>query len=291
MSKLVIHLPNGATRDIALDRDRITIGRRPDNDLCLAYPAVSADHAEIITIAGDSFLHDCGSTNGTLVNGQPITKHFLRDHDKIDIGRHELVYLMNDAEIVAPLPVPADTSRDVMEGLIERVRTSATQQEVVAEPEEDEIPAPVDELLSELMEADADASVAVEMPPTVSVVRPATKTSTRAAAAAREAQSLHDAPVIEVLSGPNAGQRTKMTKTEFVLGKGGVTIASIRRDDLGYCLVRDDARVVAALNGVIITDADARLAFGDTIEVAGVKLRFGVGAPAPADRSDQGRAK
>jgi predicted component of type VI protein secretion system len=286
MSKLVLHLPSGATRDVALDRDRITIGRRPDNDLCLAYPAVSADHAEIITIAGDSFLHDCGSTNGTLVNGQPITKHFLRDHDKIDIGRHQLVYLMNDAEVVAPLPVPADTSRDVMEGLIERVRNAA-QQGVAVEEEDDEPPAPVDELLSELMEAEADASVAVEMPPTVSVVRPAPKTSTRAGAAARDVQSSHDAPIIEVLSGPNAGQRTKMTKTEFVLGKGGVTIASIRRDDAGYRLVRDNARVVAALNGVVITAAEARLAFGDTIEVAGVKLRFGVGAPAPTDRSDE----
>ena len=278
MSKLVLHLPNGTTRDIALDRDRITIGRRPDNDLCLAYPAVSADHAEIITIAGDSFLHDCGSTNGTLVNGQPVMKHFLRDHDKIDIGRLQLVYLQNESETVEPLP--ADTSHDVMQGLIERARTSATQQEVVAEPEEDETPAPVDELLSELMEADADSSVAVEMPPTVSVVRPAPRPSTGAGAAAREAQ--RDAPIIEVLSGPHAGQRTRMTKSEFVLGKRGVTIASIRRDDAGYRLVRDDARAVAALNGVTLAAGEARLAFGDTIEVAGVKLRFSAGAAVAA---------
>jgi len=276
MSKLVLHLPNGTTRDIALDRDRITIGRRPDNDVCLQYPAVSADHAEIITIAGDSFLHDCGSTNGTLVNGQQITKHFLRDHDKIDIGRLQFVYLQNEAETVEPLP--ADTSHDVMQGLIERARTSATQQEVVAEPEEDETPASVDELLSELMEADADSSVAVEMPPTVSVVRPAPKTSTRAGAAAREEETARDAPIIEVLSGPHAGQRTRMMKPDFVLGKGGVTIASIRRDDAGYRLVQDDARAVAALNGVTLTTAEARLAFGDTIEVAGVKLRFGAAA-------------
>ena len=276
MSKLVLHLPNGTTRDIALDRDRITIGRRPDNDVCLQYPAVSADHAEIITIAGDSFLHDCGSTNGTLVNGQQITKHFLRDHDKIDIGRLQFVYLQNEAETVEPLA--ADTSHDVMQGLIERARTSATQQEVVAEPEEDETPASVDELLSELMEADADSSVAVEMPPTVSVVRPAPKTSTRAGAAAREEDTARDAPIIEVLSGPHAGQRTRMMKPDFVLGKGGVTIASIRRDDAGYRLVQDDARAVAALNGVTLTTAEARLAFGDTIEVAGVKLRFGAAA-------------
>ena len=280
MAKLVLHQPDGRMRDIRLDRDRLTIGRRPDNDLCLQYPAVSADHAEIITIAGDSFLHDCGSTNGTLVNGQLITKHFLRDHDRIDIGRLQLVYLANEAETVDPLP--PDTSRDVMESAIERARTSATQQEVVAEPEEGETPAPVDELLSELMEADADASVAVEMPPTVSVVRPAPRTSTRTPAASHDGQPAHDAPIIEVLSGPNAGQRTRMTKAEFVLGKGGVTIASIRRDEAGYRLVRDDTRVVAALNGVTLTAGEARLAFGDTIEVAGVRLRFSAASnPAP----------
>ena len=277
MAKLVLHQPDGRTRDVRLDRDRLTIGRRPDNDLCLPNPAVSADHAEIITIAGDSFLHDCGSTNGTLVNGKAVTKHFLRDHDKIDIGRLHLVYLTNEAETVDPLP--ADTSRDVMEGLIERARTSAAQQEVVSEAEEiaEEEAAPVDELLSELMEADADASVAVEMPPTVSVVREA-KTSRKVGAGTREMQPERDTPIIEVLSGPHAGQRTKMMKPEFVLGKGGVTIASIRRDEAGYRLVRDDARAVAALNGVTLTAADARLAFGDTIEVAGVKLRFSAGA-------------
>ena len=284
MAKLVLHQSDGRTRDVRLDHDRLTIGRRPDNDLCLPYPAVSADHAEIITIAGDSFLHDCGSTNGTLVNGQPITKHFLRDHDKIDIGREQLVYMINEAETVAPLP--ADTSRDVMEGLIERAQTSAAQHEAVAEAEGNaaEAAAPVDELLSELMEADADASVAVEMPPTVSVVREAIKTSRKTGAAKRELQPERDTPIIEVLSGPHAGQRTMMTKAEFVLGKGGVTIASIRRDDSGYRLVRDDVRAATTLNGVTLTDIDARLAFGDTIEVAGVRLRFTTGAIAPRNQ-------
>ena len=66
MAKLVLHQPDGTMRDIPLDRDRVTIGRRADNDVCLPFPAVSADHAEIITVEADSFLHDLGSTNGTL---------------------------------------------------------------------------------------------------------------------------------------------------------------------------------------------------------------------------------
>jgi hypothetical protein len=97
MGKLVLRLPDGGTREIPLERERITIGRRPDNDVCLPYPAVSGEHAAVVTILDDSFLEDLNSTNGTLVNGKSITKHFLRDHDEIDVGRQVLVYYSGDA--------------------------------------------------------------------------------------------------------------------------------------------------------------------------------------------------
>lgn len=92
MGKLVLLLPDGTSLDIPLDSERITIGRRPDNHVCLPYPAVSGEHAAIVTILDDSFLEDLNSTNGTLVNEKPIAKHFLRDGDVIDIGRQKLVY-------------------------------------------------------------------------------------------------------------------------------------------------------------------------------------------------------
>jgi len=43
MSKLVLHLEDGTTLDIPLDHERITIGRRGDNDVCLPNLAVSGD--------------------------------------------------------------------------------------------------------------------------------------------------------------------------------------------------------------------------------------------------------
>ncbi|MBS0320031.1 MAG: FHA domain-containing protein, partial [Proteobacteria bacterium] len=102
MGKLVLYLEDGRTRTIPLGADRIVIGRRMDNDVCLPFPAVSGEHAAVVTILLDSFLEDLGSTNGTLVNGKPITKHFLRDHDEIDIGRQRLVYFAEDS---APVDV------------------------------------------------------------------------------------------------------------------------------------------------------------------------------------------
>src|SRR5260370_26099158 len=96
MSKLVLFLPDGTTLDVPLARERTTIGRRADNDICLPNLAVSGEHAVVVTILADSFLEDLGSTNGTLVNGKPVAKHFLRDRDHIDIGRHKLVCFTDD---------------------------------------------------------------------------------------------------------------------------------------------------------------------------------------------------
>jgi predicted component of type VI protein secretion system len=119
VGKLVLFLADGTTMDVPLDRERVTIGRRADNDVCLPYPAVSGEHAQVVTILADSFLEDLGSTNGTLVNGRGVTKHFLTDHDQIDIGRQRLTYLSdNDAKVDA---LPPDLLRNQLRGLSEKV--------------------------------------------------------------------------------------------------------------------------------------------------------------------------
>jgi hypothetical protein len=103
MGKLVLFLVDGTTRETLLGREHITIGRRPDNDLCLSSPAVSGEHAQVVTVLADSFLEDMGSTNGTRVNGKAITRHFLKDQDQINIGREWLVYLRDDHAEIEPL--------------------------------------------------------------------------------------------------------------------------------------------------------------------------------------------
>ena len=109
MGKLVLKLPDGRTRDISLDLERITIGRRADNHVCLPFPAVSGEHAAVVTVLDDSFLEDLNSTNGTLVNGKPVARHFLRDGDEIDIGRQILVYVSGFGDASAAGDASAST--------------------------------------------------------------------------------------------------------------------------------------------------------------------------------------
>jgi pSer/pThr/pTyr-binding forkhead associated (FHA) protein len=98
MAKLVITDAEGATRDFPLSKERVSIGRHPDNDIPLNDKAVSGRHAVIITILRDSFLEDLNSTNGTQVNGKQVAKHPLSTGDVISMGRNTLKYL---SEVVA----------------------------------------------------------------------------------------------------------------------------------------------------------------------------------------------
>ena len=92
MSKITVTLEGRTIQECVLNKERITIGRRPHNDIVLDMRAVSAEHAAIITILQDSFLEDLDSTNGTQVNGQTVRKHFLQNHDVIQLGKYEIRY-------------------------------------------------------------------------------------------------------------------------------------------------------------------------------------------------------
>lgn len=99
MAKLILSMDELFLQEIPLNRERLTIGRKPHNDICLEFPTVSGDHAAIVTILDDSFLEDLGSTNGTRVNGAAISKHHLDDGDRIDIGRLHFQYCKHDQPV------------------------------------------------------------------------------------------------------------------------------------------------------------------------------------------------
>jgi len=98
MAKLILSMDGLALKEVVLDKERTTIGRKPHNDLVIDNLAVSGEHAVIVTILNDSFLEDLGSTNGTFVNGQQIKKHFLQNGDTIELGRYKLKYMAEQAE-------------------------------------------------------------------------------------------------------------------------------------------------------------------------------------------------
>ena len=70
----------------------ITIGRRDSNKVVIFDPAVSGHHAKIDSLEDRFVLIDLQSKNGTFVNEQLATSHWLKHGDVISIGEHSLVY-------------------------------------------------------------------------------------------------------------------------------------------------------------------------------------------------------
>ncbi len=108
MPKLILSMDGLVLKEMVLNRERTTIGRKPDNDIQIDNLAISGHHAVITCILDDAFLEDQNSTNGTYVNGLPVKKHVLSNNDVIELGKYRLKYLADVAQ-------PAATMSDMVE--------------------------------------------------------------------------------------------------------------------------------------------------------------------------------
>jgi hypothetical protein len=274
MGKIVLYLADGTTLDIRLARERITIGRRADNDVCLPYPAVSGEHAAIVTILSDSFLEDLGSTNGTLVNGKPVAKHFLRDRDQIDIGRQKLVYVADES--VQLEPGPQLLGRHEARVFGERVEAVRSEPSVVVpdagaahEPRE------VKPAGSGRSRSEIERFVAKELatphggngaqPP------PAPVEDVPKAVVAEPDMKV---PALRVLTGPNAGRELVLDKDEMAVGRVGVQVATVRRTNGTFRLLPLEGAVAPSFNGTPVPAEGQLLKPGDYFEVAGVRIEM-----------------
>ncbi len=297
MGKLVLLLPDGTTLDIPLDRERVTIGRRADNDVCLPYPAVSGAHAAVVTILDDSFLEDLNSTNGTLVNGKFIAKHFLRDRDEIDIGRQKLVYWEGDAMVASVEDAPvksgrAQQARHDGNGVPDAVPLPpkpdwrpepAPAAGAIAEPAA--VPAPRSAWpfanAADLGTVRADLAALLGEPGRFidgagerdqRSFRPASEPGSRAGVPPPpEAPA---GPSVRIATGRSAGRIVAMTRDELVVGRVGECIAAVCRAEEGYRLVKLEGEGPIVLNSNPLPPGGATIRDGDRFEVAGTELEF-----------------
>lgn len=238
MAKLILSLDGSVIREVPLDKERVTIGRKPQNDIQIENLAVSSEHACIVTILNDSFLEDLGSTNGTLVNGNPIKKHILQNNDVVEIGKYKLKY-------IADTPAAGQTSADEFEKTMV-LRAPAAR--------------PAGERAfgdTQAVHAAAAAAAAAAAP----------------AAAAKPAEAPLLAAV-QILNGPSAGKELELTKNLTTLGKPGVQVAVITRRPQGYFITHVEGASFPVVNGKAL-DAQAHpLKDHDVIELTGVKMEF-----------------
>jgi pSer/pThr/pTyr-binding forkhead associated (FHA) protein len=96
-ARLVITRDTHPVRELPLHGQRLTLGRHADNDIVLAHATVSSRHAALTPDGKVLVLDDLGSSNGTLLNGQRVTRATLAPGDRIGIAVFEITLVGADA--------------------------------------------------------------------------------------------------------------------------------------------------------------------------------------------------
>ncbi|HQU45577.1 MAG TPA: ATP-binding protein [Pirellulales bacterium] len=92
MPSLFVFRGNNQGLRFELDGDMLTIGREAANGIQLHDTEVSRRHAEVRRTGGTFTLTDLASSNGTFVNGQPITVRELANGDEVQVGGTVMLY-------------------------------------------------------------------------------------------------------------------------------------------------------------------------------------------------------
>jgi len=254
-AKLILSLDGALIQEYPLSKERMTIGRKADNDIVINNLAVSSQHAAVITILHDSFLEDLDSTNGLAVNGESIKKHFLQNNDVIEIGKYQLKYLNDHV---------SQTSADDFEKTM-IMRAPVQHMQPSAEKSGDtglfqSIPAAEPEKVSPgITEETPEKSSKPVMAPDL-VVAPAPVAAALAA--------------IQILNGPNAGKELDLVKGLTTLGKPGVQVAVLTRRPQGFFITHVEGASFPSVNGQVLGGQPRQLQDHDLIELAGVKMEF-----------------
>lgn len=298
MAKLLISLDGVPVGERAIDKQRLSIGRRAGNDIVLDHIGVSGEHAVLVSVLNDTYLEDLQSTNGTTVNGAGVDRQLLRHGDCIEIGQHRLQYL----GAVAPLRQAADFEKTMVinrlpgkarpvpregpgamawhAGLHEAPELAVMARERPAGP----MPSP--------MAADPATGTlrAAGMPPAASpggfpilpsdaIAELEAQAARQAAAALAQAAAIaRPAPLagarLQVLNGNAAGRILVISKPLSTIGRPGSQVVVLSRRGDGYYLAQVDGAEPARLNGSALAPRAVALGAHDVLEVAGVKMEF-----------------
>ena len=132
---LVIFGKSGKRKEFAIRDGTTVIGRKPGADLRIPLADISRSHCEISVNGDEVALRDLDSSNGTLVNDQPVTETTLKAGDRIRLGSAVFTVQINgEPKDIAPIPAgapdaPSGAVRKAAADEVTQVNAAATTDE------------------------------------------------------------------------------------------------------------------------------------------------------------------
>lgn len=114
MARLIITHQGTVIKEYDLSKEKVTVGRKPSNDIILDDPTVSGVHAAFLHMQ-HTYIEDLNSTNGVKLNGKPVNKRQLNHGDLVLIGQHEFKFIddaVQDFESTVIIAPPVQASKE-----------------------------------------------------------------------------------------------------------------------------------------------------------------------------------
>jgi pSer/pThr/pTyr-binding forkhead associated (FHA) protein len=234
VEKLIVITDDGESDEFPLTEKQISVGRDEKSVLCLRDKSVSRHHATLQRVFRGFSLQDEGSTNGTRVNGQAITKRFLTHGDLIEIGKYHLRYFAAEESSAADDPDRTVVLRPVHQSggnpKTEISTPHAVKEPAAATPEPKQEP---EQKSAEIVGAR-----------------------------------------VRFLSGSQQGEEKAVDRAYFSVGNPGGDLVLINKRHSGYFLVKLGGDEPPKLNGKPIKAGGVEMSNGDRIELGELSLKF-----------------
>lgn len=102
MARLLIKTGGSDQRTLELRLGVNHVGRNPDCDFPISHPSVSSNHCELVVSGDGVLLRDCGSTNGSFINGDPVKEAWLMADQTVKLGDVELFVENTEVNVAIP---------------------------------------------------------------------------------------------------------------------------------------------------------------------------------------------
>jgi pSer/pThr/pTyr-binding forkhead associated (FHA) protein len=277
MAKLYLKFEQAVLKEVPLSQGVITIGRLPDNTIPIDNLAVSGHHAKIYWDSDHYVLEDNNSLNGTYVNNARISRHALKDGDSVLIGKHTLAF-KDEWHEDKPGQGAAAVERAAPMAKLEHTMVLDTKK------------------MKEML-----AGMGTQAPGAPGAPKPAAAPAASATGAASTASTGTVAPtqhypppaavekigVLNVIDGKTDQNKYLLTGKMSVIGKSDMAsiklkgwfapkmAAIISKRDNAYVIAASEQNIKVKINGEQIA-GQKNLSDGDMIEVAGIKMTFGL---------------
>lgn len=256
MAKLFLKFEDSVLKEVPLSQNPVTIGRLPDNTIQIDNLAVSGHHARIYWDAGKYVIEDNNSLNGTYISTARINRQTLKDGDDVVIGKHTISFKDEGFTLLSAQRAPVQQNT----------------------------PPPVAKLESTVM---LDTK---QMKERLAGAPPSSSAAQGLGAGAARQSSTATADrigTLTVLDGKTDEREYLLTSKMSVIGKSDMAsiklkgwfapnmAAIISKRDTGYFIAASEAKIKVKINGEEIS-GQKPLSDGDTIEVGGVTMAFGL---------------